>query len=192
MWQAYKEKGVQVLGINIQESAVKVKSWIAAKQVTYPVLLDENAAIWVAFHNANWYIPHNVVIDTGMVVRYSNFGYNEAAILSTIQAYLPTGVADNPAVPPRTHAIFRAYPNPFRQSTRIRTVLPRSSEFEIVIFDLQGREIRRFHGNGNAAAPVEFIWDGRSDSGSKVPAGMYFAQLRYGTRLLQQKLLILK
>ncbi|HMB68713.1 MAG TPA: cohesin domain-containing protein [bacterium] len=49
--------------------------------------------------------------------------------------------------------------------------------FRIDVFDVTGRRVRRFDGEG-AAGGVRVVWDGRDEGGSRVSAGVYFVRLR--------------
>lgn len=58
--------------------------------VTYPLLIDPDNSVWGLYGQG--YIPHNVVVDANRVVRYTEIGYSESDLLSTVQQYLPTAI----------------------------------------------------------------------------------------------------
>ncbi|MBD2702702.1 T9SS type A sorting domain-containing protein [Spirosoma sp. BT702] len=80
-----------------------------------------------------------------------------------------------------------AYPNPFRQDTRVEYVLPRNSQVRGVLTNLQGQVVKQ-------PANVEWQEAGAHQldlSGSDLPAGTYIYQLQTGTeqksiRLIKQ------
>ena len=41
----YKDRGLVVLAINIEESKAKVAAWVKAKHVSFPVALDPDGAV---------------------------------------------------------------------------------------------------------------------------------------------------
>ncbi len=65
--------------------------------LTFPILRDLNRQV---FNNYSMgYVPHNALIDTAGVIIYTNFGYNEPALISLIenyyQPYVPIAFANN-------------------------------------------------------------------------------------------------
>ena len=72
----------------------------------------------------------------------------------------------------------RALPNPSGTTSgvSIRYRMDRRSKVTLTVFSVTGRRIRRIHQN-HVAGPGAFLWDGRTDAGSLVPAGIYFYRL---------------
>ncbi len=78
----YKSSGLVVVGVHTPEfDAEKRKSNVekAVKRfgITYPVVLDNNYAIWNAFHNEFW--PAHYFLDAQGTVRYEHFGEGDYA-----------------------------------------------------------------------------------------------------------------
>jgi hypothetical protein len=72
----------------------------------------------------------------------------------------------------------RASPNPFRGAVAISCVLPRSGPIDLRIHDVTGRLVRTVSAHlWRPAGSHTFDWDGRTDGGAQVPAGVYFARL---------------
>jgi hypothetical protein len=70
---------------------------------------------------------------------------------------------------------FGAYPNPFNPQTTFYITLPHTSEITIFIYDILGREVRRFTLNASQGI-VKFLWDGKDKGGRMVSTGIYFAR----------------
>jgi hypothetical protein len=70
-----------------------------------------------------------------------------------------------------------AFPNPFRERTRIAFDLPTAAHAALTIFDVAGRTVRRAEAADLPAGPWGFDWDGRNDHGARVAAGVYFYRL---------------
>lgn len=70
----------------------KAAAWVAAHGITHPVLADPSRVAFNPFSMG--YVPHNAVLDCNRVVRYTNYGYTESAILQTVTAELPDIGAD--------------------------------------------------------------------------------------------------
>ena len=72
----------------------------------------------------------------------------------------------------------RVSPNPFRDTIAISCVLRRSGPIGLRIHDVTGRLVRTVSADlWQPAGSHTFGWDGRSDGGAEVPAGVYFARL---------------
>jgi hypothetical protein len=69
-------------------------------------------------------------------------------------------------------------PNPFRSVTRLAFRLPRTSEIQLAIHDVRGRQVALLE--DGTAFPVgahTLSWDGRGSRGAALAAGVYFARL---------------
>jgi hypothetical protein len=85
-----------------------------------------------------------------------------------------------------------AVPNPASGAVGIHYSLPAAARVSVRVFDPTGRLVRvlveeSFH----RAGPHEVIWNARNDSGRKLPAGIYFYQLRAPGSLITHKLVLL-
>ena len=63
-----KDKGLNVLNIDIQESEKKVKSFVEKQQINYPVVLDSSAKAAMLYKVVG--IPLNVILDRNGVIVY--------------------------------------------------------------------------------------------------------------------------
>ncbi len=70
-------------------------------------------------------------------------------------------------------------PNPARAGTPIRFERPERVLAGLVIHDVLGRVVRRFDGAENDNRSGVLVWDGRSDVGRPVAAGLYLARARF-------------
>ena len=87
IWQPYKDYKVTVIALNLDENLETVQDWVSNLDLTYEVLVMPHSLFPYKFPNAGA-IPHNVVIDKGMVLRYSEIGYDKQAIKDEIIAIL--------------------------------------------------------------------------------------------------------
>lgn len=67
-YNEFKEDGFEVLGIDIQESKKKVKSFAERNKINYPVVLDSNAKVARLYKVVG--IPLNIVLDKNGVIVY--------------------------------------------------------------------------------------------------------------------------
>lgn len=82
-------------------------------------------------------------------------------------------------------------PNPFRGSTRLHFTLPASAHASLAVFDISGRRVRTILDGRLEAGVHSRLWDGRSESGGRLRAGIYFARLRVDGAESQTRRLIL-
>ncbi len=67
-------------------------------------------------------------------------------------------------------------PNPFHTSTRIEFDAAHAGPVQLEIFDVRGRRVRRLNLDAPAPGGQAIWWDGRSEDGSPVAAGIYFVR----------------
>ncbi len=93
--------------------------------------------------------------------------------------FLEPVVSASPVVDARANLVWSPNPAAIGGTTVLQTGrFPTGTEsVEITLFDANGREVQAFQLSQEAA--IE--WDGRSDDGSLVPAGVYFSTTRYRT-----------
>jgi hypothetical protein len=69
-------------------------------------------------------------------------------------------------------------PNPFRESAEVEFTLGSRSRVSLAVYDLLGRQVRQVaRGVWMNAGPQRLRWDGRTESGSGAPVGVYFVRL---------------
>ena len=91
---------------------------------------------------------------------------------------------------PSTEFIGSASPNPFTTSVQFRWFQPQSGRVALSIHDLSGRRVI-----DRPMTPGvgwhDFEWDGRSDSGKRLAAGVYFLRLNMGSRFWTSRIVSL-
>ena len=90
------------------------------------------------------------------------------------------------------HKLHQNFPNPFNPTTTIAYELDAPSDVELVIYDIQGREIWSVKNHGQVAGQHQIIWDGRDFSNKAVDSGVYFSQLSNDGRTQTIKMLLSK
>ncbi|MGB5320886.1 FlgD immunoglobulin-like domain containing protein [Lutimonas sp.] len=69
------------------------------------------------------------------------------------------------------------YPNPFSETTTLSYVLPDKSYVTILIFDRNGRFVKRLVGKNQEAGAYEVQWNGENYKGRNVRKGYYYASI---------------
>ncbi len=85
-----------------------------------------------------------------------------------------------------------AYPNPFRDITRVVFSLPDRQEMTLAIYDVNGHRVRVLASQTFDSGNHEAQWDGKDDLGGRVPSGIYFGVLRTRGDQLSSKIVLLR
>lgn len=95
---------------------------------------------------------------------------------------------------PTTHALGRAYPNPFNPATQIDFALAIESPVRLEVYDVLGRSVRTLVRAPEALAAgfYSVTWDGRDQAGRAVGNGLYFYRLSAGSFARTGKMMMLK
>jgi cytochrome c peroxidase len=116
-----------------------------------------------------WYVTDPGAADGvafSAAFRFRVFGEHAAGLL-----------AAGPTLP-RALRLAPGRPTPFSSNTLIAYELFSASPVRLVVFDAQGRAVRRLvDGIVQMPGPYAVSWDGRDDGGRRVPAGVYFYRL---------------
>ncbi len=84
-------------------------------------------------------------------------------------------------------------PNPAQRSARLSYGVPAGdagAAVELSIFDALGRRVRQLEQSAAVAGWKDAVWDLRSDAGSPVRSGLYFARLHVGARMIRTSVLV--
>lgn len=84
------------------------------------------------------------------------------------------------------------FPNPFNHQTIIRYILPETALVILEVIDIQGRLVRTLVHEAQVAGGQQVIWNGLSDTGEMVSAGLYFVRGTQGDMIQSHKMLLLK
>lgn len=81
------------------------------------------------------------------------------------------------AAAPREMTLHANYPNPFNPRTNILYSLPRTMAVRLLIYDVQGRLVRKLVDDVQEAGERQATWDGRDDRGLPASSGVYVYRL---------------
>ena len=94
--------------------------------------------------------------------------------------------------PPKTFIVAQNYPNPFNPSTTIKFILSGNANVSLQIFDVTGRLVRDFGRMQYTAGEHRMVWNGRDDSGTVFPSGLYYYRLETNGQKVVKKMLLVK
>jgi hypothetical protein len=118
--------------------------------------------------------------DEMMLVYFHYLLYESGDELYDMDSILQVPVTVGPAHTGATSARLTAFPNPSSGLVTLDYYLPKGGAMAIDILDLQGRVLRQVWDGQLPAGQYHATWDGLDEGRRPLPAGMYFARLRYG------------
>lgn len=71
-YQAYKDEGLVILGINVEESRQKIDPFVIEFGITYPVLLDEQGQVMNEYRALG--LPMSLVLDQEGMIQVRHMG----------------------------------------------------------------------------------------------------------------------
>ncbi|HYW68849.1 MAG TPA: carbohydrate-binding protein, partial [bacterium] len=85
------------------------------------------------------------------------------------------------------------HPNPFNPTTTISYDLPEPTPVTLAVYDPAGRLVRQLvRGEVSEAGPHSVVWNGRSDAGQVVAAGVYLCRLDAGGYVETRRVVMVK
>lgn len=94
-------------------------------------------------------------------------------------------LADGPVV---EFALDANRPNPFRSDTRIHFALPTPQPVSLKVYNIAGRLVRTLVDKPLPAGRYDVLWDGRTDTGIRAAAGVYFYRVVAGSYVAERKM----
>jgi hypothetical protein len=137
--------------------------------------------------------------DTGVYkVVYLGFGYEEISTPANrnllMQRILNWLLPDPAAAPegagPRAGISLRAFPNPAVGTASLSFRLPAAGPADLAIYAPDGSLVRTLVRGKQEAGLHTLRWDGRSNAGNPVPAGIYFYRLQADQKSPSGKLVL--
>lgn len=149
--------------------------------VNSPTLTINNACT----SDAGYYSVVVTIVGSNPVLTIPS-RFAQLTIVST-----PTGVAVDEVSPARVSSFAPPSPNPFRVETALRYTVPPSTRVVAAVYDASGARVRSLM-NAVMSGSGSIAWDGRTQAGSRAPAGVYFVHIKAGTVRETKKLVLLR
>jgi hypothetical protein len=120
------------------------------------------------------------------IILEDNFGSKSIIpVTLTVDTFL-----EEPGIAGISHfGVLSAYPDPFSDQTEISLTLREKSDIKLEISNMQGKVIRTYSSDVESGAAWKFVWDGKDNSGSHVPAGLYLGRMIAGDQSYFVKLI---
>ncbi len=132
----------------------------SASDVAYAVANTSDGGYAVAGHTLSF----GAGLHDGWLIRLASDGASSAD--------LPTITA--------TRAALGVWPNPFSRVAAIEYTLPGAATVRLCIHDAGGRLVRALAAGHAPAGSRTVLWDGCSQTGDRVPPGLYYCRLEAG------------
>lgn len=138
------------------------------------------------------------VTNLGNIVIYSlSFQGNHGMTVGddgSIATFTDTTVAtDDPVTPATPDPELTCYPNPFRGSTNVKFNQIDNSPTTIAIYNTRGQLVRTLVNSQKLSlGEHSFTWDGKTNSGQPVAAGVYFYKMLSGRFSSTRKMIMMK
>ena len=84
------------------------------------------------------------------------------------------------------------FPNPFNPVTTIRAVVPSDGLLQVTIFNILGEKVLDLNNAIVTKGIYEFTWNGKDASSNAVNSGIYIVLVKTDSKMLTQKLMLLK
>jgi len=95
-------------------------------------------------------------------------------------------------LPPRVYFLAQSHPNPTTGEAMIEYGLPEASQVNLTIYNVAGQVVREYNPGKQKAWYYSIQWDGRSNRGHKVGAGVYFYRLEAGCWVKTRKMVVIR
>ena len=102
----------------------------------------------------------------------------QPANLNLISGAIANGCASDALAEPLGLRLHQNTPNPFNPTTQLAFEIPFDGPATLEIMDVAGHRVRTLVSGNLTAGTHSSVWDGRSDSGSRAAAGVYYARLQ--------------
>ena len=84
------------------------------------------------------------------------------------------------------------YPNPFNPITNIHFSLPSSGKIDLSIYNMYGQKVKILIDEIYPQGEHSVKWNGKNESGNKLPTGVYFYKIISGNNYQVKRMLLLK
>lgn len=101
---------------------------------------------------------------------------------------LVTDIEDDVPVIPKKFELAQNYPNPFSNETVITYKLNEQANVKVTIYDILGREVKKYTVGQQNVGIHGILWDGKNNFGEEVTTGIYFYKLQTGKESLVNKM----
>jgi hypothetical protein len=104
----------------------------------------------------------------------------------------PSGAELGPVALPTAFALGQSYPNPMVGGATIKYALPRDVPVSFKVYNVSGQLVKTLVSGTEKAGYKQVSWDGKSNGGHKIGAGVYFYRFQAGDFTATKKLVVVR
>jgi|GEM_PF-2904925 len=93
---------------------------------------------------------------------------------------------------PTEYELAMAYPNPFNPSTTIQYGVPEAADVTIQVYNMAGQLVNTLVSEQLQPGYYTTVWHGQNLHGQQVATGVYFYQMRAGSKIMTKKVIFMK
>jgi Tol biopolymer transport system component len=113
-------------------------------------------------------------------------------LIDSLRESIPTSIIDLEYNTISEFDLEQNFPNPFNPATEIRYSLRKPSFVILIIYNLQGQEIKTLQNSFQNAGQYSTFWNGTDDKDNPVSSGIYFYRLQTDESNLQKKMILIR
>ena len=125
------------------------------------------------------------------IVAFNSVGFT-ASNTGRFHINLTSVNEPDPIAKPDQFTLLQNYPNPFNPETWIVYQLPERSSVSLEIYNSMGQRVSVVEEGVKASGTYRIKWQAKSDTGQKLPSGIYICRLKAGDRLFDIKMVLLQ
>lgn len=128
--------------------------------------------------------------DNTGIILLTNLDYgnqNFEIVVDRLFSEITVGVQEEYIEIPESFILTQNFPNPFNPSTKIKYLIPQSSNVVIKVFDILGKEIETLVNEEKHSGTYEVTW-----YAGNLPSGVYFYQIKAGSFVETKKMILLR
>ena len=130
-------------------------------------------------------INDTVTVTVGAYGAYFGMQVQDNAVINAGQYELTVAIgvgvtvsADEHGLTPESFELYQNFPNPFNPETVIQFDVAKRTEMNISVYNLLGQRVKTLLNKNMETGTYTLKWNGRDDTGSMLPSGMYFYELK--------------
>jgi photosystem II stability/assembly factor-like uncharacterized protein len=120
---------------------------------------------------------------------------NQVSVMALGTDVPASGIPNEPPVRPPTLSIGQNYPNPLKAGTDMTYIpfeIEKAARVELTIYDSRGRLVRGLFAGEMVAGTHKIPWRGLDDDGRRLPAGVYYYELRSRDSVCSRKAILVR
>ncbi len=113
-------------------------------------------------------------------------------LIYTIDLIVPEAASDVDGPVVLSDAPLQLFPNPAPGRSVVRFALDQVSTVDLRVVDVHGRTVRQLASGSMAEGEYQLDWDGMSDQGRALPAGVYYTVLQTPTERAAERVVLVR